>query len=98
LAIAELLGLQEVSRPDLEHLRDLLLARFGHIGDVHFDSLDSNRSRLLAPGLCVLLALVDAFAIDRLVTADVALREGVALAWYQGDQVLRAELSPGIAI
>ena len=98
LAIAELLGLREVSRSDLEHLRDQVLARFGRIDEVHFESLDSNRSRLLAPGLCVLLALVEALAIDRLATAEVALREGVALAWYLGDDALGSELSPGIAI
>ncbi len=98
LAIAELLGLQQVSRPDLLYLRDRLLARFSRIEDVCIESLDNNRSRLLVPGLAVLIALVDAFAIARLATAEVALREGVALAWYQGDEALNSELSAGIAI
>ncbi len=98
LAIAGLLGLREVSRADLERLRDQLLDRFKRVDHIHLGGLDSNRSRLLVPGLCILQALVDAFAIERIVTVDVALREGVALAWYQGNEAVGSELSTGIAL
>ncbi len=98
LAIVRLLGLAEISLRDLERLRDQLLGSFARISEVSFEGLDSNRSGLLAPGLAVLIALVDSFSISRMITVDVALREGVALAWYLGDDALRQELSPGIAI
>lgn len=98
LAVAELIGANNVSYSDLGSLREQLLARFTRIEQVAFAGLGQNRSALLVPGLAILTALFDALSISEMSTIDVALREGVAIAWYRGDTCIHPELPKGIAI
>jgi exopolyphosphatase/guanosine-5'-triphosphate,3'-diphosphate pyrophosphatase len=98
LAVATLMGQEHINYGHLCQLRDELLARFSRVEQVQFDGLDHNRSRLLASGLALLLALFEAFSIAEMAVVDVALREGVAIAWYRGDNCLRQELPRNIAI
>ena len=97
LAVAEVIGANSVCFSDLGSLREQLLARFSRIEQVAFAGLDHNRSVLLAPGLAILTALFDTLSISEMSTIDVALREGVAIAWYRGDTCIHPEL-PSIAI
>jgi exopolyphosphatase/guanosine-5'-triphosphate,3'-diphosphate pyrophosphatase len=98
LAIASVLGVQVVQAAQLPALRDRILADFCTVESVSFAGLDANRCSLLVPGLALLMALFDSFGIHQMATAQVALREGVAIAWYLGDAEVNRDLSPGIAI
>lgn len=98
LAVAEITGAKTVRYGDLASLREQLLGRFCRIEQVALAGLDHNRSALFAPGLAILTALFDALSISEMSTIDVALREGVAIAWYRGDTCIHPELPKGIAI
>jgi len=98
LAVAEVMGANSIHVSDLDSLREQLLAQFTRIEQVRFAGLDRNRCALLAPGLAILTALFDALSIREMSTIDVALREGVAIAWYHGDTCIHPELPKGIAI
>lgn len=98
LGIAEVLGVQRVNRAHLDGLRDSILERFTRIDQVEFACLDSNRSSLLVPGLALLTALFEVFAIAELEAVQVALREGIAISWFLGEPRWRSQPTSGIAI
>jgi exopolyphosphatase/guanosine-5'-triphosphate,3'-diphosphate pyrophosphatase len=97
-AIAAVLGERQVRLADLIALRDRILAQFTNTAQVSFSCLDQNRSLLLVPGLALLVALFDTLGIHEMESVDIALREGVAIAWFQGDLKIGVEPRRGIAI
>ncbi len=97
-AVAAVLGIDGVKRIHLDELRDRMLAQFSSTEQVTFPGLDHSRSSLLAPGLALLTALFEALSIETMEAADVALREGVAIAWFRGDSGLPVELPRRIAV
>ena len=83
--IAQAVGVGCLSRGHLTRLYQRLM-QLGEAGQpICLPGIDSNRRLLLPPGLAIMMALFDELKLSRVRTVDVALREGVAIACYQGD-------------
>lgn len=83
-AVALVLGRSLLRLEKLYDLRDDMLAQFGTIDQLRFSPLAEDRCTLFAPGLAIMIALFEALEVDAMQTIDVALREGVALAFFKG--------------
>lgn len=68
----------KITLPRLEKLRDIVVSA-GHINAYNFPNLASNRVPVLAGGLAILYAVVEALDIQSMMIADGALREGLLM-------------------
>jgi exopolyphosphatase/guanosine-5'-triphosphate,3'-diphosphate pyrophosphatase len=76
IAIANNFGKGKIKKSHLEKIERLLSA-FERTEDIAIDGLTPERQDLLAPGLCIMLAIMDALAIDSFKFSPTALREGM---------------------
>lgn len=67
-----------ITRESLASLRAALLG-FGHVDEVGFPGLSSERAPVFIGGVAVLMAVFDALKIDHMRVSDRALREGLLL-------------------
>ena len=65
-----------LTRPGLERLRDAIV-RAGHVDRLALPSLTAERAGVLPGGLAILLAVFDAFRLQRMSASSGALREGL---------------------
>lgn len=97
-AVSLVLGSRRFSVAELYALREHLLREFSSVDQVRFPRLDENRRLLFTPGLAILIALFEALQIRSIAAVDAALREGVALAVFEGCWQQKAQPRRGAAL
>jgi len=75
-AILEMTGERGITADGLNALKDHLLSA-GHIDAIDLESIDAERAPVLAGGIAITSAVVDALGIDNMTVSDGALREGL---------------------